>query len=61
MKKRNIKKTAGWILIACQCLAVLGTAMSGNGFPSGIPGLIGYFLFGIIGTILLVSAYKNKE
>ena len=61
MKKHNIKIIAGWILVAVQCLAIFGNIMSGNGFPSGIPGLIGFFSFGIIGVILLILGYKNNQ
>jgi len=61
MKKHNIKIIIGWILIAVQCLGIFGTIMSGNGFPSGIPGLIGFFSFAIVGVILLVLGYKNKQ
>lgn len=61
MKKHNIKIIAGWILVAVQCMGIFGTLLSGNSFPSGIPGLIGFFLFGIIGVILLVLGYKNKQ
>ena len=61
MKKRNIKVIAGWILIAIQGLAIAGNMMSGNSMPNGIPGFIGFFLFGIIGVILLVLGYKDKQ
>ena len=61
MKKYNIKITIGWILVAVQCLAIFGNIMSGSGLPSGIPGLIGFLSFGIVGIILLVLGYKNKQ
>ena len=61
MKKHNVKIIIGWILIILQCMGIFGTIMSGNGFPTGVPGFIGYFSFSIIGVILLVLGYRNKH
>ena len=57
-------KIAGIILIILQVIAVIGSFLGGgNPFKTGFFGLIGYFIFGIIGTILLIvySVKKNKK
>ena len=57
-------KIAGIILIILQIIAVVGSFIGGrNPFTVGFPGLIGYFIFGIIGVILLIIYYvrKNKK
>ena len=64
MKKHSVKKIVGWILVVIQIFGIIGRMMSGEPFPSGISGffnLIGFLLFGIVGVILLVLAYKDKE
>ena len=57
-------KTFGWILIALQILSLYGTSMGGgmrlSGGLFGLFELIGYFLFGIIGILLLVAGNKLK-
>ena len=57
-------KIAGIILIVLQVVAVIGSFIGGrNPFKGGIPELIGFFLLGIIGVILLIAYYikKNKK
>ena len=57
-------KIAGIILIILQIIAVIGSFIGGrNPFTVGIPELIGFFLIGIIGVILLIVYYvkKNKK
>ena len=59
-----MKKILGWILVIIQCIAIIGRLSSDIPFPSGIAGffnLLGFLLIGIVGVILLVIAYKNKN
>ena len=64
MKKYKAPIIAGWILVALQCLALFGRMASGFEVPDGIAGvfnLLGFFLFGIAGVILLVVGYRRKN
>lgn len=61
MKNHNKKIIIGWVLIVLQCMGIFGNVMSGNGLPTGIPGFIGFFSFSIVGVILLVLGYRNKQ
>ena len=55
-------KIAGIILIIVQVISVIGTAMAGvNIFDYPLPNVIGRFIFGIVGAILLVISYKRKK
>ena len=57
-------KIAGIMLIILQVLAVIGSFIGGrNPFRAGFLQLIGFFLLGIIGVILLIVYYvkKNKK
>ena len=57
-------KVAGIILIVLQVIAFIGSFIGGrNPFTAGIPEMIGFFLIGIIGVILLISYFikKNKK
>lgn len=52
-------KTAGIILLVLQAIGLIG-GLIGQSLPTSLPGLIGYFLCGIIGIILICKA-KSKE
>ena len=57
-------KVAGIMLIVLQIVAVIGSFIGGrNPFKTGLIELIGFFLMGIIGIILLIAYYikKNKK
>ena len=55
-------KIAGIVLIVLQCVAVISSFISGkNPFNNGFLYLIGYFLCGIVGVILLIVAHKRKN
>lgn len=55
-------KIAGIILLVVQVLSIIGTAMAGdNIFDYPFPNLIGRFIFGIVGIVLLVIYYKRKR
>lgn len=59
-------KIAGIIFIVLQIIAVIGGIIGAanggrNPFAGGIWELIGYFIFGIIGVILLVLHHNNKK
>lgn len=55
-------KIAGIVLIVLQALVVLGSLIGGkNPFAGGIFEIIGYFLVGIIGVILLVIGIKKNK
>lgn len=57
-------KTFGWILIALQILSLYGTSMGGgmhlSGGLFGLFELVGYFLFGIVGILLIIAGNKLK-
>ena len=59
MKKENGMLIAGIVLLALQIIGTFGTIM-GNSFPTSIPGIIGHFLLGIVGSILLIVGYCKK-
>ena len=64
MNKKEIKhgkRNFGIFLIILQCLAIYGLISSGDGFPTNIPGLIGFFIFGIIGVILIILDFKSNK
>ena len=52
-------KLIGIILIALQILAVLGSLLT-DGLPTDFFTLLGYFLPGIIGGILLIKSRKKN-
>ena len=55
-------KIAGIVLIVLQCLGVIGGIIVGrNPFAGGIAEAVGYFLFGIVGVILLVADHMRKK
>lgn len=60
-------KTAGWILIGFQIVAIIGGEMSGNSIFDRIDSgadlieLIGFFLPAIIGAILLYQASEKEK
>ena len=57
-------KIAGIILIIAQILALIGRgifcAVSGSPFFQSVPQAFGFFIFGIIGVILLI-VHANKK
>ena len=57
-------KTFGWILIVLQILSLYGTSMGGgmrlSGGLFGLFELVGYFLFGIVGILLIIAGNKLK-
>lgn len=56
-----MKKTIGIILIVLQIFALVGMAASGGPFFNGsFANLIGKFIFGIVGAVLLISAAAKK-
>lgn len=55
-------KVAGIILIVLQLIVTIVSIIAGdNPFNDGICEIIGYFLVGIIGIILLIVDYRRKE
>lgn len=52
-------KTAGIILLVLQAIGLIGGLIR-HSLPTSLPGLIGYFSFGIVGIILICIA-KSKE
>lgn len=53
---------AGIILVVLQVIAVIGSLIAGgNPFAGGLFGTIGYFLFGIIGVILIIVGISRKN
>ena len=64
MKKNSVKKMIGWILVVLQIFAIIGRIASGTPFSGGVAGLfnlLGFLLFGIIGAILIIVSYKDKN
>jgi len=54
-------KITGIILITLQVIAIISRIIQQKSFLElGFLGLIGYFIFGIIGIILLVKSQKKK-
>ncbi len=53
-------KIAGIVLIVLQVLALIGGGIPAVGGVYGLGYLLGFFLPGIIGVILLVKAGKKK-
>ena len=57
-----MKKTIGIILIVLQIFALVGMAASGGPiFNGSFANLIGKFIFGIVGAVLLISAAAKKD
>lgn len=61
MKKGTGSIVFGWLLVAMQIMALMGSQLD-NGFAQlSMAGLVGYFLPGILGVILLYSGYKKRN
>lgn len=60
MKKAKQRMLIGGILIALQLLSLMGTALAGDmpSFDDGFAFLLGYFLIGIIGVVLLIQGIR---
>lgn len=61
MKKVEMKIALGWILIVLQVLAIIGGILSDSLTFQSIFGIVGYSLPGIIGLILLIIGYRQKN
>lgn len=63
MKKGRILIVIGWILVALQVFSLYGSGHNGGlHFGGGLAGVftaIGYFLFGIIGVILIIIGHRK--
>lgn len=57
-KNSNWKLYLGVFLIVIQIISLFGSGFSE--LPKNIPGLIGYFIFGIIGIALLFQCYIKR-
>lgn len=56
-------KIAGIVLLILQVISLIPALLTGdNVFGNGVANLLGRFIFGIVGAVLLIIAYKrNKE
>ena len=55
-------KIAGIILLVLQVISLIPAIITGdNIFQNGLANLVGRFIFGIIGGILLVIAYRKSH
>lgn len=61
MKKGTIAIIFGWLLVAMQIMALLGSNLDSGFDQMGVIGLIGYFLPGILGIMLLCKGYKKRS
>lgn len=53
-------KKIGIVLIILQCLAVISRIVQKESFLElGFAGLIGFFIFGIVGVILIIKSKKQ--
>lgn len=61
MKKGTIAIIFGWLLVAMQIMALMGSNLDSGFARMGVIGLIGYFLPGILGIMLLFKGYKKRS
>jgi len=56
-------KIAGIVLLILQVISFIPALLTGdNVFGNGVANLLGRFIFGIVGAVLLIIAHKrNKE
>lgn len=59
---KNGKRNFGIFLILLQIIALRGSMLEGNKIPfDNIFQLIGFFIPGIIGTILIINNYRKNN
>lgn len=61
MKKGTMSIVFGWLLVAIQIMALMGSNLDSGFARMGVIGLIGYFLPGILGIMLLCKGYKKRS
>lgn len=61
MKKGTVAIVLGWLLVAMQMIALMGSNLDSGFSQLSLFGLVGYFLPGILGIVLLWRGYKKKN
>ena len=61
MKKGTMAIVLGWLLVAMQIIALMGSNLDSGFSQLSLFGLVGYFLPGILGIVLLRRGYKKKN
>lgn len=51
----------GWLLVAMQIMALMGSGLDAGFSQLGLMGIIGYFLPGILGVVLLSKGYSKRN
>ena len=61
MKKSTIAIVLGWILVAMQIMALMGSNLDSGFAQLSLFGFVGFFLPGVLGIVLLWRGYKKKS
>lgn len=61
MKKGTMGIVLGWLLVAMQIMALMGSNLDSGFSQLSLFGFVGYFLPGILGIVLLWRGYKKKS